>query len=71
MQDLVVTWMFRIDTWRAGGQSSSAYPPIVRREGVLVEFVPRSHPGAGRESAAKPSACNVLMPNLALQMPAS
>jgi hypothetical protein len=40
MQDLVVTWMFRIDTWRAGGHSSSAYPPIVCGEGVLVEFVP-------------------------------
>ena len=55
MQDLVVTWMLRIDTWRAGGHGSSAYPPIVCGEGVLMEFVPRSHPGARRESAAKPS----------------
>ena len=55
MQDLVVTWMLRIDTWRAGGHSFSAYPPIVCGEGVLMELVPRSHPAARRESAAKPS----------------
>jgi hypothetical protein len=46
----------QVATWPAGGHSFSAYPPIVCGEGVLMEFVPRSHPGARGESAAKPSA---------------
>lgn len=71
MQDLVVTWMLRIDAWRAGGHSSSAYLPIVCGEGVLVEFVPGLTQALVERVPPSPSACNLLMPNLALQMPAS